>query len=109
MSFQTIVHYSLHFLFPIFIAWFWEREQWKKAYLVLLATMLVDIDHFWAKPIFDPERCSIGFHIFHTYPAIFLYVIGFALSKNKWWKLVFFALIFHMITDAIDCVWMRFL
>lgn len=109
MNLQSIVHYSLHFIVPVFIAILWNRKEWKKAYLILLATLLVDVDHVWATPIFDPERCSIGFHTLHTYTAIFLYILGFVLSKNRWWKLVFLGLLFHMITDTIDCLWMQFL
>ena len=35
--------------------------------------MLVDADHLLASPIFDPSRCSIGFHPLHTLPAMAVY------------------------------------
>ena len=38
------------------------RTEWKKAYIIMLLTMLVDLDHLLANPIFDPNRCSINFH-----------------------------------------------
>ena len=59
---QTLIHYSLHFLAPGLIAWIFFRNNWKKAWLIMIATMLVDIDHLLADPIFSSERCSIGFH-----------------------------------------------
>ncbi len=106
---QTLVHYSLHFLAPLAIAFLWKKTEWKKTYVILLATMLVDIDHLWANPIFDPNRCSIGFHTFHSYPAIGAYVLGFLLVKNSTFKLIFLGLLVHMFTDALDCLWSHYL
>ena len=37
----------------------------------MMATMLVDLDHLFADPIYDPDRCSIGFHPLHQYPIMF--------------------------------------
>ena len=28
----------------------------------MLTTMLIDLDHLLANPVFDPDRCSINFH-----------------------------------------------
>lgn len=67
--------------------------------------MIVDIDHLWAVPIFDPGRCSIGFHTFHSKVAITIYVLSLFIFKNKWIKLFCIGLIFHMITDGLDCLW----
>ena len=30
------------------------------------ATMLVDLDHLLATPLYNPDRCSLGFHPLHT-------------------------------------------
>ena len=59
---QFVLHYGLHFLFPALIALVFFRNEGKKAYLIMIATMLVDLDHLLANPIFDPNRCSINFH-----------------------------------------------
>ena len=72
---RGIVHYGLHFLAPYFLAFLWGRSRQFKAYLILLATMLVDLDHLLAQPIFDPNRCSVGFHLLHSYPMIVLYAL----------------------------------
>ena len=98
---QTFIHYFLHLIFPVFIAYFFFRKDWKKVYLILLGTMLVDIDHLFADPIFDPNRCSIGFHVLHSYFAIAIYFLMLFLPKP--YKIIAIGLLFHMLTDFIDC------
>ncbi|MAP81415.1 MAG: hypothetical protein CL526_10040 [Aequorivita sp.] len=99
---QTIVHYTLHLLVPGLIAFIFFRAQWKRAWLILLATMLVDLDHLVATPIFDPGRCSINFHPLHTYWAVAVYVVLLFFKKTR---IVAVGLLFHMLTDFIDCHW----
>jgi len=57
-----MLHIILHFVVPIFVAFIFYRSRWKFVFLVLIATMFVDLDHLFADPVYDPERCSIGFH-----------------------------------------------
>ncbi|HKL30946.1 MAG TPA: DUF6122 family protein [Tangfeifania sp.] len=101
---QTFLHYFLHLVFPFFIAFLFFRKEWKKAYLILLATMLVDLDHLLANPIFEANRCSINFHPLHTYYAMIVYVL--LLFFRKPYNIIGIGLLFHMLTDLIDCVWM---
>ncbi|WMN10856.1 DUF6122 family protein [Marivirga salinae] len=96
----TIIHYSLHFIAPLGIAYLYSPKNWKNAYFVLLGTMLVDLDHLLASPIFDPDRCSVGFHPLHSYYAILIY---FFLLFPKRSRLVAIGLLFHMFTDGLDC------
>lgn len=103
---QNLVHYSLHFLVIAAIAWWYDPRTWKRNYLILLATMLVDLDHLLADPIFHPGRCSIGFHYLHSAYVIPLYFIGATFLKRSLWKLVLIGLSFHMLTDFLDCIWM---
>lgn len=98
---QFIIHYSLHLIFPIVIAYFGFNKKWKKAYLIMLSTMLVDLDHLLANPIFDPNRCSIGFHPLHSTYAIVFYFILLFFPKSR---IVAIGLLFHMLTDYIDCI-----
>lgn len=100
---QTITHYSLHFLAPGLIAYLFFREHWKKAWLIMLATMFIDVDHLLADPIFSPNRCSINFHPLHSYWAIVVYLI---LSYIKTTRIIGIGLLLHIITDTIDCLWM---
>lgn len=104
MDLQTlkfIIHYFLHFVFPVAIAWFFFRKNWKQAYLLLLATMLVDADHLLATPIFDPNRSSVGFHLLHSYPAIAMYFLGAIFLKGNY-RIIAIGLLFHMFTDFQD-------
>nr|WP_321399078.1 DUF6122 family protein [uncultured Desulfobacter sp.] len=105
---QQTIHYSLHLAFPGVIAWIFFRKEWKKAWLIMLATMLVDLDHLVAEPIFDPARCSIGSHPLHSYYAILIYLLLFFFARPKTIKIVSIGLLFHMFTDYQDCLWMRF-
>jgi len=97
---QSLLHYGLHFLFPGIIAFVFFKNKWEKAYLIMLATMLVDLDHILASPIFDANRCSIGFHFLHSYYAILIYVILLLFPKSR---IVAIGLLLHMLTDYLDC------
>lgn len=99
---QTFVHYSLHFLAPGLLSYFLFPKRWRRAWLLMIATMLVDIDHLLADPIFDPGRCSIGFHPLHSYYAIGGYVLLLFWPRAR---VVAVGLLFHMLTDYQDCLW----
>lgn len=102
---QTLVHYSLHFLFPALLAWWFFRPIWIRAWGLMLLTMAVDLDHLLATPLFDPSRCSIGFHPLHTWPAILVYLI-MLLIPYRFSRIFGLGLLLHMTTDFIDCLWM---
>ena len=94
------IHYSLHFVVPLLISLIFFKNNWKTVYLIFLLSMLVDLDHLLANPIFDKNRCSINFHPLHSYIAIGVYTIGLLFKKTR---ILCLALLFHMLTDAIDC------
>ena len=73
--FHPVLHYSLHLLFPGLIAWVFFKKKWKSAWIIMIATMVIDLDHLVANPIFDPNRCGIGFHPLHSYYAISFYFL----------------------------------
>ncbi|MCK7554169.1 DUF6122 family protein [Chitinophaga sedimenti] len=98
---QQFIHYFLHFGFPLVIAWGFYRPRWLRAYIILLLTMLVDLDHLLANPVFDPCRCSIGFHPLHSYVAIAGYAL-LLIGPNT--RLAGIGLLLHMVTDGIDCL-----
>ena len=62
--------------------------------------MLVDLDHLLATPIYDPNRCSIGFHPLHQLLPISLYAIMCLFKQSRYIGL---GLIIHMALDSIDC------
>lgn len=72
--------------------------------------MAVDLDHLLADPIFDPNRCSVGFHVLHSYLAIVIYFLVFVLAKRgSLLHIISLGLLFHMLTDFIDCQLGKFL
>jgi hypothetical protein len=101
---QIFTHYFLHFGFPFFIAFILFRKEWKKIYLILLATMLIDLDHLLVEPIFETNRCSINFHFLHTYYAMLIYLL--LLFFRKPFRIIGIGLLLHMLTDFIDCLFM---
>ena len=95
-----MLHLGLHFFVPAFLVGLFYRNIWKTAYFVMIVTMLVDIDHLLADPIYNPNRCSIGFHPLHQIWFVALYVALCFVPKTK---LVGLGLSVHMALDAIDC------
>lgn len=93
-------HIALHFIIPALIVVAFYRKHWKVAYIVLISTMLVDLDHLVANPIYDVTRCSIGFHPFHKIGFVCLYIVLCFIPKTR---LVGIGLSVHMALDSIDC------
>lgn len=100
---QTISHYSIHFLGPLLIALIFFKSNWKFAYLIMVSTMIIDLDHLLANPIFDPNRCSINFHPLHSYYAIAIY---FVLALVKRTRIIGIGLLLHIVADSVDCLLM---
>ena len=92
----------MHFLVPGIIAYVFFKKEWKKVWLIFILTMLVDLDHLVATPLFDPNRCSINYHPLHSYYAIAVYTLLLIPSKTR---IIAIGLLFHMLTDFIDCKW----
>jgi len=113
-----MTHIVLHFVVPLLAALVFYRPHWRRAALIMIATMLVDVDHLLANPVYDPERCSIGFHPLHTLPAIAFYTMLFLLPLLSGRRrgranlrpaagalhLIGLGLLIHMVLDAIDCL-----
>lgn len=100
---QTFVHYGCHILVPLLVAKTAFTENWKITFLIMVSGIWIDIDHVWATPIFDANRCSINFHPLHSYYAIICYVILLLPRKTR---LVALGLLIHIMADAIDCAFM---
>jgi len=97
---QHVLHLALHFLVPLAIARLLFKDKWRVAWLLMTVTMLVDIDHLLATPIYDSGRCSIGFHPLHRLWFIAAYVALCFFPKTR---LIGVGLTIHMALDAIDC------
>jgi phosphatidylglycerophosphate synthase len=93
----------MHFLIPGLIAFLFFKKNWKKVWAIFILTMLVDVDHLLATPLFSSSRCSINYHPLHSYYAILCYFFLLVPSKTR---VIAIALLFHMLTDFIDCFWL---
>ena len=101
--YRHIIHYSFHLLVPfVFGKLFW-KENWWKAGLIMVGMMVIDLDHLLADPIFDPDRCGIGFHPFHTLWAGIAYGGLLAIPSSKV-RAMAIGWLWHLCTDAIDCL-----
>lgn len=101
---REMLHYGIHLLLPIIVGLLFYPGKRLKAVLILLSGMLIDLDHLLANPIFDPDRCSIGFHPLHAYWAITFYAI---LLIPKPTRIFGWALMIHILADSVDC-WLLF-
>lgn len=113
-----MIHIALHLIVPLLAALLFYYSRWRHATVIMIATMMVDADHLLADPIYDPTRCSIGFHPLHTVTAIVIYALLFALplvcgrkangpgfhptARLLHW--VGLGLLIHMMLDWIDCM-----
>ncbi len=112
-----MLHIALHFAVPLAVAYAFWRGEWRVAFIVMMATMAVDLDHLLADLIYDPDRCSIGFHPLHqpsvivVYAMLFIgsFIIGDAQRPERWGRRILYArwigagLLIHMALDAADC------
>ncbi|WP_425629301.1 DUF6122 family protein [Cellulophaga lytica] len=98
------LHYGIHFLVPIAIGYFFYKEQRLRAIIILLAAILIDLDHLLATPIFEANRCSINFHPLHTYRAMAVYISFLFFKKTRIFGI---ALLLHMLADIVDCLFIN--
>ena len=105
MPIRPVIHLVLHALLPALVAGKFYRKTFWQAWLIMLATMVIDFDHLLADPVYDPDRCSIGFHPLHQYPLIAVYLLAAVWPRTR---LIGIGLLLHMFLDGIDCYWMRY-
>ena len=98
---RSTLHLILHALVPGLTARLAFPKQWKWAWLVMMLTMVIDLDHLLATPVYDPNRCGIGFHPLHSPIAIGLYC-GLTLLPAS--RIVGIGLLIHIALDGIDCL-----
>ena len=73
-------------------------ENWVRPFITIVLAIVVDLDHILADPIFDPNRCSLGFHTLHSWPAILVYLAGLLTPLVR---IVASGLLIHMVLDGI--------
>jgi hypothetical protein len=94
----------LHGLVPLYVAHVVWPAAWRRAFVVMIATMAVDVDHLLATPMLDPQRCSIAFHPLHSHLACVVYGVLTLFPRTR---MVGLGLSIHMLLDGVDCAWMR--
>lgn len=88
---------------PFAIGWALWRERWWQAGLVIASANLIDVDHLLADPIFDPNRCSIGFHLLHGWIAAAIYAAMIVVPR--WWvRALGTGALLHLVVDYGDCL-----
>lgn len=99
---RNIIHYSLHLLIPALFAKIFWKSFWIKPALIMSLTMLIDLDHLLATPVFSLQRCSIGFHPMHTYWAAIIYLL--LLIPRSWkTRAIGLGCLWHLLVDLNDC------
>lgn len=108
--FRPITHIILHIGVPAIIArWLTIpryrssctfTDSWRQAFVVMMLTMVVDLDHLMADPIYQADRCSINFHLLHMPIPILAYLL---LCWPKKTRVIGIGLIIHMMLDGLDC------
>lgn len=99
--FLPLLHLVLHVVIPGITARLAFKKIWAKAWLLMVLTMFIDLDHLLASPLYDPDRCGINFHPFHTYPAIGAYILLLFVPKLR---ILGVGLLLHMGLDFMDCI-----
>jgi hypothetical protein len=113
-----MIHIALHFAVPFVVAFIFYNQRWSNATMIMILTLIVDVDHLLADPIYDPNRCSIGFHPLHTAIPILFYFLMFLIpllykkiSKKtdisplvQVIHLLGLGLMIHMFLDWTDCL-----
>jgi hypothetical protein len=67
---------------------------------LLLASNLIDLDHLAARPIYDKNRASIGFHLLHKKWQIPLYIAGCLLPTP--YRYFFIGVCVHLLFDYLE-------
>jgi len=101
---RPLIHILLHLLVPGVAARILFPGRWKIAWALMALTIVVDLDHLLADPIYDPNRCSLGFHPLHSFPAMGIYAAAAVLPALR---IAAVGLLLHMGLDGLDCIWMR--
>ena len=98
---QKITHLAGHTILPIAISYAGYGSLWKSSAKIMIASNLVDVDHLLAKPIYNPNRCSIESHPLHSLPMIGLYSAMLLNEETQEWGV---GLLTHMAVDYVDCI-----
>lgn len=103
---NTLIHIASNFIL-IGIIYLFSKYVVKKdvnlkyAAILMISSNLIDIDHLLATPIFDASRCSINFHLLHSWYMFPIYFVGLYFKK---FTFLFIGIFMHLILDFVDCL-----
>jgi len=100
MLLSQIIHNLLHISLPLIASFYFYKKNFRNSVLIMLSAYLIDLDHLLADPVFDPDRCSIGFHPLHSFWAIGVYALLVFFPKTR---LIGIGLLIHIFVDISDC------
>jgi len=78
-----------------------KKYNLKNIILLVFSSHLIDLDHLFSQPIYDPARCSINSHFLHGWYMFPISLIGIIWSKYRY---LFLAILFHLLLDFVDCL-----
>ncbi|MDH3399654.1 MAG: DUF6122 family protein [Chromatiales bacterium] len=97
------LHLLLHVMVPGIFARLCWPERWKMAWLVMMAGMLIDLDHLLADTLYDPLRCSLTAHPLHGPIPALVYLLLLWPRKTR---VLACGLLIHLALDGSDCLMM---
>jgi hypothetical protein len=98
---RPAVHLAMHVLVPGLLARLLWEDNWKKAWLIMLAAMLIDVDHLFATPVYAAGRCSISAHPLHGAIPAAIYLLMLFPARLR---VLGLGLLVHLALDGIDCL-----
>lgn len=101
MTVAFAFHLLLHVAVPLVVAGLFFRSDFWRSSLLLLAGILIDVDHVLASPVLDVDRCSVGYHLLHNYWLIVLYLVLAIIPKTR---LIGLGLVIHIVLDWLECI-----
>lgn len=77
------------------------KKEFNKYVFLIFFSNLIDADHLLANPIYDSNRCGIGFHPLHSWYMTPVYVVGLFFKKYVFF---FVGIFVHLGLDWIECI-----
>ena len=98
---EATIHLFLHVAVPALLTLIFFRQRAVPVFALLMAGIVIDVDHLLATPIYDPQRCSMGYHFLHTWPAVLVYGLLCCFPRSR---ILGIGLLVHMGLDTGDCL-----
>jgi hypothetical protein len=98
------LHLALHLLVPGAVARLFWPNNWRRAWLIMLAAMVIDLDHLLSDPMYDPNRCSLNSHPLHGVGPAMVYLLMLLPARTR---ILGCGLLVHLALDGADCLLMR--